>query len=282
MKEKLSQILVLIDSEIDEIDLYGYDIIPTSLSMVHRLQDVLNDLRNQLQTYVFPTKEDEISFFKSQKPEILGRLLYFHKIYRIETQCPNGSNEAVRSYLNKELDNLTYFFNRNLDFYQYYRSHSTIYDEYYFVRGKADLRLCTDSVQLDKDPKFSTGYDYKVAKIIANEMLRIYLNKRLVKLETDNLVEDNLQKGTKCPFRFTGKKVFLIELGYSLVSSGDINNGNVEIKEIMNFLGTVFQVELGDYYAAYIAMKERKKDRTADLTRLQDCLIKRMDEDDSK
>lgn len=113
-------------------------------------------------------------------------------------------------------------------------------------------------------------------------MLRIYLNKRLVKLETDNLVEDNLQKGTKYPFRFTGKKVFLIELGYSLVSSGDINNGNVEIKEIMNFLGTVFQVELGDYYAAYIAMKERKKDRTAYLTRLQDCLIKRMDEDDSK
>ena len=113
-------------------------------------------------------------------------------------------------------------------------------------------------------------------------MLRIYLNKRLVKLETDNLVEDNLQKGTKCPFRFTGKKVFLIELGYSLVSSGDINNGNVEIKEIMNFLGTVFQVELGDYYAAYIAMKERKKDRTAYLTRLQDCLIKRMDKDDSK
>ena len=278
MKEKLSQILVLIDSEIDEIDLYGYDIIPTSLSMVHRLQDVLNDLRNQLQTYVFPTKEDEISFFKSQKPEILGRLLYFHKIYRIETQCPNGSNEAVRSYLNKELDNLTYFFNRNLDFYQYYRSHSTIYDEYYFVRGKADLRLCTDSVQLDKDPKFSTGYDYKVAKIIANEMLRIYLNKRLVKLETDNLVEDNLQKGTKCPFRFTGKKVFLIELGYSLVSSGDINNGNVEIKEIMNFLGTVFQVELGDYYAAYIAMKERKKDWTAYLSRLQDSLVKRMDE----
>lgn len=125
MKEKLSQILVLIDSEIDEIDLYGYDIIPTSLSMVHRLQGILNDLRNQLQTYVFPTKEDEISFFKSQKPEILGRLLYFHKIYRIETQCPNGSNEAVKSYLNKELDNLTYFFNRNLDFYQYYRSHST-------------------------------------------------------------------------------------------------------------------------------------------------------------
>lgn len=282
MKELLENILSEIDVEIDEIDLYGYDIVENSLSMVHRLQTVLNDLKTKLQTYSFPAKEDEITFFKTQKPEILGRLLFFYKIYRIETQCPNGSNDVIRNYISKELDNLTYFFNRNLDFYQYYRSHSTLYDEYYFVRGKSDLRLCTDSAQFDKDPNFSTGYDYKVAKIIANEMLRIYLNKRLVKLETNTQVEDNLQKCLKYPFRFTGKKVFLIELGYSLVSSGDINNGNVEIKEMMNFLGTVFQVELGDYYAAYIAMKERKKDRTAYLSRLQDSLVKRMDEDDSK
>ena len=282
MKEKICDILSEIDLEIDEIDLYGYDIIETSLSMVHRLQTVLSDLRTKIQTYIFPTKEDEILFFKVQKPEILGRLLFFYKIYRIETQCPNGSDEVIKGYISRELDNLTYFFNRNLDFYQYYRSHSTLYDEYYFVRGKSDLRLCTDSAQFDKEPNFSTGYDYKVAKIIANEMLRIYLNKRLVKLETNTQVEDNLQKCLKYPFRFTGKKVFLIELGYSLVSSGDINNGNVEIKEMMNFLGTVFQVELGDYYAAYIAMKERKKDRTAYLSRLQDSLVKRMDEDDSK
>ena len=278
MKELLENILSEIDVEIDEIDLYGYDMVENSLSMVHRLQAVLNDLKAKLQTYSFPAKEDEITFFKTQKPEILGRLLFFYKIYRIETQCPNGSNDVIRNYINKELDNLTYFFNRNLDFYQYYRSHSTLYDEYYFVRGKSDLRLCTDSAQFDKDPNFSTGYDYKVAKIIANEMLRIYLNKRLVKLETNAQIEDNLQKCLKYPFRFTGKKVFLIELGYSLVSSGDINNGNVEIKEMMNFLSTVFQVELGDYYAAYIAMKERKKDWTAYLSRLQDSLVKRMDE----
>ena len=281
MKEEIEKILEQVEVDISEIDLYGYDIIETSLSMVHRLQAVLNDLRTTIQSYVFSTKEDEILFFKTQKPEILGRLLFFYKIYRIETQCPNGSNDVIRSYINRELDNLTYFFNRNLDFYQYYRSHSTIYDEYYFIRGKADLRLCTDSAQFDKDPNFSTGYDYKVAKIISNEMLRIYLNKRIVKLETDNQIEDNLQKCLKYPFRFTGKKVFLIELGYSLASSGDFNNGNVEIKEMMNFLSTVCQIDLGDYYAAYIAMKERKN-RTAYLHHLIDCLTKRMGEDDMK
>ena len=281
MKEEIEKILEQVEVDISEIDLYGYDIIETSLSMVHRLQAVLNDLRTKIQSYVFSTKEDEILFFKTQKPEILGRLLFFYKIYRIETQCPNGSNDVIRSYINRELDNLTYFFNRNLDFYQYYRSHSTIYDEYYFIRGKADLRLCTDSAQFDKDPNFSTGYDYKVAKIISNEMLRIYLNKRIVKLETDNQIEDNLQKCLKYPFRFTGKKVFLIELGYSLASSGDFNNGNVEIKEMLNFLSTVCQIDLGDYYAAYIAMKERKN-RTAYLHHLIDCLTKRMGEDDMK
>lgn len=172
MINKINEVLSQIDLEIDEIDLYSYDIIDIALSMVSRLQSVINDFREQLQNYVFQTKEDEISFFKTQKPEILGRLLFFYKIYRIETQCPNGSNDVIRSYINRELDNLTYFFNRNLDFYQYYRSSSTVYDEYYFVRGKSDLRLCTDSAQFDKDPNFSTGYDYKVAKIIANEWQR--------------------------------------------------------------------------------------------------------------
>lgn len=281
MKEKLNQILSQIDFEIDEIDLYGYDIIETSLSMVHRLQSVLTNLQNELQTYVFPSKEEEISFFKTQKPELLARLLYFHKIYRIETQCPTGSNEVIKLYINKELDSLTYFFNRNLDFYQYYRSNSTIHDEYYFLRGYIDIRLCTDSAQFDKDPNFSTGYDYKVAKILANEMLRIYLNKKLQKLENESYIERQRTINTKIPIRFTGKKAALIEIGYALASSGDINHGNIEIKEFMNYLSVIFNIDLGGYYDAYIAMKERK-DRTSYLNKLIESLTKRMNEDDMR
>lgn len=73
-----------------------------------------------------------------------------------------------------------------------------------------------------------------MAKIISNEMLRAYLNKRLMKLEHNCQLVDNLQSCFKCPFHFIGKKVFLIELGYSIVSLSDINNGNVEIKGTMN------------------------------------------------
>lgn len=108
MKEDFDKLLSEIDVEIAKIDLYGNDIIETSLSIVRHLQSIITGLRNELQTYTFPTQEDEIRFFKVQKPELLGRLLYFHKICRIEMQCPNGSNEVIRKHLIAELDNLTY------------------------------------------------------------------------------------------------------------------------------------------------------------------------------
>ncbi len=37
MKEEIEKILEQVEVDISEIDLYGYDIIETSLSMVHRL-----------------------------------------------------------------------------------------------------------------------------------------------------------------------------------------------------------------------------------------------------
>ena len=50
MKEVVDRILEQVEADISEIDLYGYNIIETSLSMVHRLQTVLNDLRTKIQT----------------------------------------------------------------------------------------------------------------------------------------------------------------------------------------------------------------------------------------
>ena len=58
-----------------KIDLYGYDIVETFLSIVRRLQAVLNDLKTKLQIHSF------------------------YKIYRIETQCPDGSNDVIRNYI---------------------------------------------------------------------------------------------------------------------------------------------------------------------------------------
>lgn len=278
MRGYIEKILYKIDSEIDRFDIYGYDIIENSLKMIDLIQAYIDELRERVIVYEFSSQEEEIVFFKELKPQVLSKQLYFNKIYCIESKFPTGSNEAAKRYLNDQLHSLEYYFNRYLDFHQYYRSGSTVYDKYYFVRGNVDPKLCTDSSRFNSDLKFSTVYDFKVAKIIANEMLRIYLNRRLKMIEDPTLfVETKKSRRT-----WTGQKNALIELGYSLYASGDIDHGNIDVKEIMDTLGEAFNVDLGEYYRTYIALRERKKDRTAYLNSLIEKLTKKMDEDDIK
>ena len=64
MKDRVHKILKQVEVDISKFELDSYNIIETSLSMVHHLQGILTDLRNQLQAYVFSSKEEEIFFSK--------------------------------------------------------------------------------------------------------------------------------------------------------------------------------------------------------------------------
>lgn len=184
MRRYFNQLSESVQIQIQTVDFEGCDIsIEESVKMIKYLEDRLHDLREYFIVLKSISIEEEILFFKEMKPEILGLLLYFNKVHNIELKRPIGSNETQKDYYDKELMSLTYFFERNLDFHQYYRANSTYLDEQYFVRGKSSPQLCVDSAKYILDPLFSTGYDYKVAKIICNEMLRIYLNKKKYSLE---------------------------------------------------------------------------------------------------
>lgn len=282
MREFYTRLSGKIQTELYSIDLEGCDIsIKDSVRMIKYLEDCLSKLRDYFVGLKSLIPEDEIVFFKEMKPEVLGLLLYFNKIHNIELKRPIGSNETQTEYYDKELKSLTYFFDRNLDFHQYYRANSTHLDEYYFVRGKSDHQLCADSAHYILDPLFSTGYDYKVAKIICNEMLRIYLNKKKHFLEKQEIIRKNKKLLPEINLKWTGSKADATELGYSIRDSGVINNGNVDIKEIMNFMEISFDIDLGDYYRTYIALKSRKKDRTPFLNKLIEALIRRMEKDDT-
>lgn len=271
-----------IQLELQTVDLEGCNIsIKESVRMIKYLEDRLCELRGYFLSLTSLTVQEEIDFFKEVKPEVLGILLYFNKIHNFELKRPIGSNETQREYYDKELQSLTYFFDRNLDFHQYYRANSNYLDEFYFVRGKSDHRLCTDSAHYILDPVFSTGYDYKVAKIICNEMLRIYLNKKKHCLEKQEIIKKNRELLPEINLQWTGSKAAATELGYAIQNSGVLNHGNVDIKEIMNFLEISFDIDLGDYYRTYIALKSRKKDRTPFLNKLIESLIRRMENDDS-
>lgn len=281
MKRFAEEILAKIDAEIRLKNCDVNLVMNNALYMVKFIAPMYERLREMVISYSFPSVEDEIYFFKELKPEILSKYIYFSKVYHIELKCPDGSNDCIREYLSAELDKLTYFFRNNIEFYQYVRSQSTHLDNFYFTRKPIGTSTMPsfESCQYDADPLFSTGYDYKAAKILCNKHLKVYLGNRMAKLNnTEYKAVRNSKFSSMC---FTGKKNALIELGYALVSSGDINHGNIEIKEFMEYLSFVFNIDLGDYYDAYIAMKERK-DQTSYLNRLIEQLTKRMKEDDIK
>lgn len=175
IKEHFEGIMQNVNAEIQMVESCESDTLTICQKMLCYLQDVLAELKQYVLSYKFKDKPEEIEFFKELKPQILCHLIYYNSLYNIELKCPNGSEDAIKQYYDSELNQLTDFFDSNLSFYQYYRTNATYLDEKYFLRGKPDIHLIIDSSFFDSDPQFSTSYDYKVAKVLANELLKIYL-----------------------------------------------------------------------------------------------------------
>ena len=53
-----------------------------------------------------------------------------------------------------------------------------------------------------------------------------------------------------------------------------------DIKEIMTYIEASFKIDLGDYYRAYLTIRERKRDKTSFLSNLIEKLLRKMKDDD--
>lgn len=222
----------------------------------------------------FNNEEEEIRFFKYQKPIIVAKLIYYNAVYKIEAKKPHGRKEVLEDYFNNKLSDLKTYFDENISFYSYYRTESTYLDETYFLRGRHNIKLGLDTFYFETDHNFNTFHDYKVAKIIANDLIEEYLENQLFK----TAVNDSPKNPTK--LNWTGNKSALTELIYALHSQGIFNNGNVDIKPIVTVFERTFNVDLGDFYHTFLEIKYRKINRTKFLDELKESLIKKMDEQD--
>jgi hypothetical protein len=185
----------------------------------------------------------------------------------------------LKKYYNNELIKLKSFFDNELEFYRYYRSNSSYLDYKYFLRGKFDVKLALSSYYFEVDTNFSTSHDYKVAKILANDLIQLYLENKLIMIDN----KDNSEKSQRKPntkMIWTAPKVSLIELLYALHSEGVFNNGAADLKEIAEYLEYIFEIDLGQYRRTFHEIRARKVDRTKFIITLNETLLKRMDNSD--
>lgn len=230
----------------------------------------LSDLKEYVLKKGFKNIAEEIHFFKHQKPAIVSKLIFYNTIYKIETKKPYGAKQ-IKKFLNEELNRLKKFFDNNLEFYKYYRTNNTFIDDKLFIRGKYDIKLSLDTFYFEVDHRFSTSHDYKVAKIIAYDLIQVYLEDQLNNINHKKVSDSS-------SLNWTGSKTALIELIYALHSQGVFDDGNVDIRLTAKTFENIFNIDLGDFYHTFMELKSRKINRTKFLDNLRDAIIKKMDE----
>jgi len=272
--EKKLQILT---EQLDELTSEIDNKILLAEAAIKLIVENLSAYKKQILKKGFKNESDEIYFFKQAKPALLSKLIYYNNIYKIEIKKPNGGEKVVRKYLNKEIQKLKRYFNNNREFYTYYRTKSTYLDHKYFLRGKHDVKLCLNTYYFESDHRFSTSHDYKVARIMSNDLLSVYLNSELATLDRQTSHRKNyLKEGTCC---WTESKIALVELIYALQAGGCINNGTGDIKDIAILFETAFNIDLGDFYRTFLEIKVRQNP-TKLLDNIRIALLKKIEEQD--
>ena len=282
MNKHVNTIIEKVNVQLEAIELVEEPSLRKAKKAVLLLKGIMQQLKMKLNDYKFKNDDEEICFFKEYKPQLFSKLIYYSEIYKIETNRPTGSDTAQKNYIIRELDRIKDYFDKNLDFYQYYRTEKTHLDRYYFLRVEPNIELNVDCFYFERDNNFSTSFDYKVSKILANEMLRIYLNAELNKLEKHPENEMDNSKFPRIKHTWTGTKTELVELIYAIYAKGSINYGNIDIKELIDYFCNVFNTDAGEFYRIYLNIRNRKESRTLYLDSLRDSLNKKMDDDDHR
>jgi RteC protein len=282
LNPKINSLLTDLNEQLNFIDLEIDDVIKRSEKAIEIIVNALNNLKKMVIKGNFRSQSEEIKFFKEIKPQIFSKLIYNTRILKIEKKRPKGTDTTKKKYLLNELDNLHRYFDENLDFYQYYRTGATFLDEKLFLRGNYDIMLSLDTFFFTSDQEFNTSHDFKVSKILANDLLEIYLKDQLVILERKEITTSKTQTLPKVKLSWTDSKSALIEMLYALYYQGSFNGGNADIKEIANYFEVIFNIDLGDVYRSWYSIRSRKMEPTIFLDSLKTILQKKIEQEESK
>jgi hypothetical protein len=234
------------------------------------------ELQEYAATYKFSNLAEEIYFYKTCKPKLNSRSIYYYKLLKIEIGKPVTDTRNIEGYLLHELGKLNEFFDDNRFFYQYYRTGATYLDEKLFCRNAENSRASLFIRDITVDPTCESGCDYIVAKITANDLLQEYLQGSL------DDINGTPKSGTAASvnhsiLRWTESKTGLIELAYALKAIGAFNDGKADVKQIIEFFETYFSIDLGNTSRMFQSILSRKSGYSNFIDRLKEKLLQRID-----
>ena len=240
----------------------------------------------ELKEYVvlngFNDVEEEIRFFKTIKPKVFSKLIFYNDLLRIENYKLLTHRKFIAKVLSEAIREIHEFIKSNKEFYYYYITNQTYLDEKYFVRNDNCIFTGSRNLQYLTDPKFATLRDETVAYFMAYEQFEEYLENEICLLKSKRKPWQTFQpRNLNLKMTWTASKVALVELIYALHCCSCINGGSIHINELISFFELVFDIKLYKAYRAFVDIKERKIDKAKFMTELRTALINRLDDLDA-
>lgn len=257
----------LLDGFYDELDQFYLEIESTNNCKITAakkgldiINEVIEDMFIWLRNYTFENIESEIYFFKYQKPRLISKLIYYSQLIEIESNLPTGK-VAKKKYCSSKIEYYNTHNQKNIGFFQYYRAKKSIHDDKFFVRKSLDKKIYFfDNYMNHYDNHINTTYDFNMAQIIAYDLIIKYLEELI---EKPNKKEKKASTSIQSSLKWTGSKIELIELIYSLHSNKSINNGKTDIKVLAKLIGQFLGIDIEEgIYRNFQDIKTRKIERT--------------------
>jgi hypothetical protein len=262
-----------VDAEIERIEHTEISSMTKSIEASRVLREAYSQLKAFVLSYAFPSEEEEILFFKEIKPRLCFRIIYYSKLYNIEMDRPAGT-EKQREYLNDLLNGINKYNSKRLDFIRYYRSGSSHFDSLYFLRGQTDTEQYMETFSYEFDPNFTTNCDFKVAKVLSNDMLSDYLMREIEALNDNN----NLMMGS---FGFPAIKLTWkgtkAELQEQILSwDSDSTFGDVPLTQLHSYIQNIFNIQLDSNLSRVLDDLKIRLSPTPYIDKLKNALLRRM------
>ena len=271
MKVFVSNLEKEITGRLKKIELSDLNILKKSLEASLVLGDAFQQLREFIDSHIFNNEAEEIEFFKVIKPRLYHRLLYYRKVYNIEMNRPVGV-DSQKAYLIDEIKAINRYNTKHSDFVRYYRSGMTHLDSLYYLRNRTDVSLYLESFHYERDPKFSTNADFKVAKLLANELLSAYLKGELEALEYVKTASTDSLPSVRLTWQ--DSKTDLTELIYMLDSKHSF--GNVPLTQLATYIANVFNTQLDTNLSRTFCDMKLRNNPTLWIDKAKQALLQRM------
>jgi hypothetical protein len=211
----------------------------------------------------FKDEAQEIDFFKRQKPLFVSEQIYLTEYATIFLGKPSLSDSLLEAYYQEELKRLQMFINRFGFLYQCYKLEAGDLDSVLFLREAGPTGMLLPDMA-DADPAFSTNGDHLWAKFMAYERLQLWLEEELKRLRGGGVTgsaraDDYPPAGAPGGVKWTGETINLVEIAYGIWLTGQLNNGQVSITEIVEFLEHAFRVRIGKPHRRWQGIASRKR-----------------------